>query len=86
MTTVNGVTTFVGSTCASRVTFSAPIDYGVDTNLVEDVKKLEIFLNTYEHENLVVNGIYEKQDVDAVKRWQAKYKSFILDPMKLKKP
>jgi hypothetical protein len=86
VTTSNGSTIFTGSTCASRVTFSAPIDYGVDTNTVDDVKKLETFLNTYEHEKLVVNGIYEKQDVDAVKRWQAKYKSFILDPMKLKKP
>jgi peptidoglycan hydrolase-like protein with peptidoglycan-binding domain len=35
---------------------------------------------------LEVNGVYEKQDVDAVKRWQKKYRSFILDPMKLKNP
>ena len=43
-------------------------------------------MNTYEYEKLPVNGIYEKRDVDAVKRWQLKYKSFILDPMRLKQP
>ncbi len=80
------ITTPVGSTCSSRVTFSAPIDYGLTTNVVEDVKKLERFLNTYENEKLPVNGIYEKRDVDAVKRWQKKYKTFILDPMQLRQP
>ncbi len=80
------VITPIGSTCASRITFSGPIDFGLATNNELDVKKLEIFLNTYENENLPVNGIYEKRDVDAVKRWQKKYKSFILDPMQLKQP
>lgn len=75
-----------GSTCASRVTFSAPIDFGLATNVPEDVKKLERFLNTYENEKLPINGIYEKRDVDAVKRWQRKYRTFILDPMQLKQP
>lgn len=80
------IVTPVGSTCSTRITFSGPIDFGLATNAVEDVKKLEIFLNTYEKENLPVNGIYEKRDVDAVKRWQQKYRTFILDPMQLKKP
>ena len=84
--TKKGSTTFVGSTCSSRITFSGPIDYGLPTNSKDDVKKLEIFLNTYENESLVVNGMYEKSDVEAVKRWQKKYKSFILDPMGLKQP
>lgn len=75
-----------GSTCSSRLTFSGPIDYGLPTNKAEDVKKLEWFLNEYEHEKLPVNGIYEKQDVAAVKRWQAKYRTYILDPMRLKQP
>jgi hypothetical protein len=75
-----------GSTCKTRITFSAPIDVGVKTNVKADVEKLEIFLNTYENEKLPVNGIYESKDVVAVKKWQAKYKSFILDPMLLKKP
>jgi peptidoglycan hydrolase-like protein with peptidoglycan-binding domain len=84
--TEKGTVTFTGSTCESRVTFTKPIDYGVLTNNSEDVKKLEIFLNTYEGEKLVVNGVYDIKDVEAVKRWQKKYRSFILDPMGLKQP
>ena len=80
------IITNTGSTCTSRVTFSGPIDFGLTTNNKEDVKKLEQFLNTYENEKLPVNGIYEKKDVEAVKRWQRKYKSFILDPMRLPIP
>lgn len=75
-----------GSTCKSRITFTAPIDVGSPYNLKDDVKKLEIFLNKYENEKLPVNGIYEPRDIAAVKRWQKKYKSFILDPMLLKQP
>ena len=75
-----------GSTCSSRVTFSGPIDFGLSTNKKEDVRKLELFLNTYEKEKLPVNGIYELRDVAAVKRWQNKYRTFVLDPMRLKQP
>lgn len=75
-----------GSTCTTRITFTGPIDVGVKTNTKEDVKKLEVFLNTYENEKLPVNGVYEPKDVIAVKKWQSKYKTFILDPMLLKKP
>ena len=75
-----------GSTCKSRITFTGPIDVGSVNNLTDDVKKLEIFLNTYENEKLPVNGIYEARDILAVKRWQKKYKTFILDPMLLKEP
>ncbi len=74
------------STCSTRTTFSGPIDVGVTTNKSLDVTRLEIFLNTYENEKLPVNGIYEARDVAAVKRWQLKYKTFILDPMQLKNP
>lgn len=74
-----------GSTCSTRVTFSAPIDTTL-TNNSNDVKKLEQFLNDYEGERLPINGIYEARDVEAVKRWQLKYKSYILDPMRLKQP
>lgn len=74
-----------GSTCSARVIFSSPIDITIENN-TDDVKKLEIFLNTYEGERLVVNGIYEKADIEAVKRWQLKYRTFILDPMRLKQP
>lgn len=75
-----------GSTCSSRITISQPVDFGLLTNKKEDVQKIETFLNTYEKEKLVVNGIYEKVDVAAVKRWQAKYRNLILAPMKLRNP
>lgn len=75
-----------GSTCKSRITFTRAIDIGSHDNLREDVQKLEIFLNTYEGEHLPVNGIYETRDSIAVKKWQQKYKTYILDPMLLKQP
>lgn len=46
----------------------------------EEVKKLEQFLNTSEGENLVVNGIYEQTDFEAVKRFQEKYSKDIIAP------
>ncbi len=84
--TGNPVVVDTGSTCSTRITFSGPIDVGVTTNEKEDVKKLEVFLNTYENEKLPVNGIYEARDIAAVKKWQKKYKTYILDPMLLKQP
>lgn len=74
-----------GSSCSARILITSPIDTTLENNK-EDVKRLEIFLNTYEGEKLPVNGIYERQDVEAVKRWQLKYKSYILDPMRLRQP
>lgn len=76
----------VVSTCQQRITFSGPIDIGVTTNKPLDIKRLELFLNVYENEKLPINGIYEARDIAAVKRWQVKYKTFILDPMQLKNP
>ena len=75
-----------GGTCNSRIVFSGPIDVGATTNKKDDVKKLEYFLNVYEGEKLPVNGIYEPRDIVAVKKWQRKYRTFILDPMYLKNP
>lgn len=74
-----------GSTCSTRIALSSPVDYGLKNNK-EDVKKLETFLNTYEGTKLKVDGIYAKEDYDAVKKWQAKYRTNILTPMKLKNP
>jgi peptidoglycan hydrolase-like protein with peptidoglycan-binding domain len=74
-----------GSTCSSRIALSSPIDVGLK-NDPTDVKKLQIFLNTYENEKLPVTGIYGKEDYIAVKKWQAKYSVNILAPMRLKKP
>lgn len=75
-----------GSTCSARVVISQPIDIGSKSNQKLEVKKLQQFLNTYENEKLVVDGIYKKQDIAAVKRWQEKYRVAILAPMQLKKP
>ncbi|MBP6888710.1 MAG: peptidoglycan-binding protein [Candidatus Pacebacteria bacterium] len=84
-TTPGTIITDNGSTCGTRIVFSSPIDTTLE-NHEDDVKRLEIFLNTYEGERLTVNGVYEREDVEAVKRWQTKYRSFILDPMKLRQP
>jgi cysteine-rich repeat protein len=50
-----------------------------DNNPVE-VRKLELFLNQFEGENLEVNGIYEQVDFEAVERFQEKYREDILGP------
>jgi hypothetical protein len=55
------------------------IQIGVQNN-PEQVKILEQFLNDHEKENLRVNGIYELEDFEAVKRFQVKYASDILSP------
>lgn len=48
------------------------IKLGVKNN-PREVTKLETFLNTYEGEQLEINGIYELKDFEAVKRFQKKY-------------
>ncbi len=42
-------------------------------NDVEDVKKLETFLNTYEGMKLPVDGVFSKADEDAVRIFQERY-------------
>ena len=46
----------------------------------EEIKKLQIFLNQYESENLEVNGIYDQPTINAVNRYQVKYFRDILYP------
>ena len=53
------------------------ITYG-EKNNPEEVKKLQNFLNMSESENLEVDGLYKKVDVEAVKRFQTKYADQIL--------
>ncbi len=48
-----------------------------------EVAQLESFLNEYEGEHLNVNGIYDIEDVAAVKRFQTKYRTAVLDVWKL---
>jgi hypothetical protein len=54
-------------------------------NNINDVKKLETFLNDSQGEKLAVNGIYEKKDFEAVKRFQQKYFKDIISPFNGKK-
>lgn len=74
-----------GSTCSTRIALASPVVFGLKNDPV-DVKKLETFLNTYEGTKLQVNGLYGKEDYLAVKKWQLKYKTNILLPMKLRNP
>ncbi len=61
---------------------SSYIKLGSENNK-EDVIKLEAFLNTYENENLEIDGVYEKTDYRAVVRFQEKYRDSVLKPWKL---
>jgi hypothetical protein len=49
------------------------------------VKLLEAFLNKYENANLPVDGIYSREDFDAVIKWQEKHADDVLKPWGLKK-
>lgn len=49
-------------------------------NNPEEVNKLVKFLNTYEGTNLKLDGIYGRQDVEAVKNFQTKYYKDIFSP------
>lgn len=55
-------------------------------NNPEEVKKLQSFLNEYENEKLVVDGVYKQADIDAVKRFQAKYLDQIMLPWGVTEP
>lgn len=70
--------------CAAKLFLTNPVKLGARNN-PEDVKLLETFLNQYENTYLSVNGVYEKEDFDAVVKWQEKYKEDILTPWGLNK-
>jgi hypothetical protein len=55
-------------------------------NNADDIKALQEFFNAHEGEKLPITGIYDKQTIDAVKRFQLKYATEILAPWKLKSP
>ncbi|MEI7480361.1 MAG: hypothetical protein WCJ59_01920, partial [bacterium] len=55
-------------------------------NNLEDVKKLQIFLNTYEGTSLVVDGVYKTVDMNAVKAFQIKNRKDVLDFWNMKNP
>ncbi len=51
-----------------------------------DVTRLQEFLNTYEDESLDVDGQYSSEDVQAVNRFQEKYRAQVLDPYGISAP
>lgn len=51
-----------------------------NVNDVEEVKKLQEFLNDYMEESLVVSGVFDTETYEAVKRFQQKEKVEVLDP------
>lgn len=55
-------------------------------NSSDDMRRLEEFLNTYEDEELSVNGVFDSSDEDAVERFQEKYRSEVLTPWGLSNP
>lgn len=65
--------------CGKYITITDKVAFG-KTNDMETVKKIQTYLNTYEKELLAVDGVYKNEDVDAVKRFQEKYKDQILGP------
>ena len=71
------------SVCTPHI--NSYIRYGADNN-IEDVKKLETFLNEKQGEQLVVDGVYSEIDVAAVKRFQMKYASEVLQVWGINEP
>ncbi len=71
------------STCQDYLT--EYIRYGADNNK-EEVKKLQIFLNEYEGEQLPVTGFYGEMTLSAVNRLQRKYAEEILTPWGITEP
>ena len=64
-------------TCDEYITESLRIS---KLNTPSEVRKLKQFLNTYEDASLFVNGTFDPDTLEAVKSFQLKYRSQILDP------
>ncbi|MBP7831564.1 MAG: DUF5011 domain-containing protein [Candidatus Pacebacteria bacterium] len=73
----------LGSTCNAIIVNNISFHNG--KNKVEDVKKLQAFLNKHMNAKLPVTGFYGTMTLSAVKNFQMKYKSEILTPVKLTK-
>lgn len=56
------------------------------SNSPSEVNKLITFLNTHQGENLREDGSYDADDFEAVKRFQVKYRSSVLDIWGLEQP
>ncbi|MES2986254.1 MAG: BspA family leucine-rich repeat surface protein [Patescibacteria group bacterium] len=65
--------------CQAYIGGDRLIKRGIKNN-IDDVKKIQTFLNTYEGGNLVVDGEFKVVDEQAVRNFQTKYKTQILSP------
>lgn len=65
-------------TCSKYISVLQPIDM-VSAD-VDNIKKIQTFLNTHEHAGLTVDGVYTQIVKDAVKKFQSKYTEEILSP------
>jgi len=70
-------------TCNTLINTSLALGSSNSTN---DMALLEDFLNTYQDEDLEVNGVFENEDERAVMRFQEKYRNIILTPLGLSEP
>lgn len=82
---VKGVCAVGGKTTSCAPYLNSFIRQG-DTNDVQEVKKLERFLNTHENAGLVEDGIYGSWDTRAVEAFQWKYRDEILTPWGYDRP
>ena len=76
------VTTPIKTTTTIPATFSFTKNLSFvqqSGNSTDDVTNLEKFLNAFAGERVDVNGRYDQADVEAVKRFQTKYRKEILD-------
>jgi hypothetical protein len=77
--TLNSAPSAPEVSCEAEPYLTKSIKFGANNN-PEDVKLLEQFLNRYENTNLPVDGVYSKEDFNAVIKWQEKHADDILKP------
>lgn len=76
------VSVSVSTTCVPLI--NSQIERGKKNN-PEEVNKLVTFLNTHEGTKLLLDGIYGRQDFQAIKNFQTKYYKDIFSPFSKKK-
>lgn len=74
---------FSGPTCEYYI--STFLKKGAN-NPIDQVRKLQIFLNDYMGENLVVDGVYGNETFEAVKRFQVREADEVLAPWGITEP
>ena len=78
---------FAAAAIPPSFTFSENISYiQPQFNSLDEVKYLSLFLNEYQGESLIVDGVFDVEDLNAVNRFQIKYRRAILDVWGLTEP